>query len=58
MNINGHFMSKFSNLVLLAGLGHMELNKPSLLLKLLWEPMFSNISHLLGFKTPRAKQVV
>lgn len=51
-------MSKFGNLLLLPELGHMELHKPRLLLKLLWEPIISNIFHLLGFRAPRSKQDV
>ena len=53
--INGHFVSKFSNLLLLPGLGHMELNKARLLLKVLWVPMIANISHLLGFRTSKSQ---
>ena len=56
--INAHFVSKFSKLLLLPGFGHMELNKARFLLKLKWEPVISNISHLLGFTTSRAKLVV
>ena len=46
------------NLLLLPGLGHMELNQSRILLKLLWEPILSHVVSLLGFRTPRAKQVV
>ena len=45
-------------LLLLPGLGHMELNQSNILLKLLWEPVLSHVVSLLGFRTPRAKQVV
>ena len=56
--ISKRFTSNFKNFLLLPGLGHMELNEARLLLKLLWEPLISHVSSLLGFRTPRAKQVV
>ena len=56
--INERFTSNFMNLLLLPGLGHMELNQSRVLLKLMWEPIFSHVVSLLGFGTPRAKQVV
>ena len=56
--INERFTSSFMNLLLLPGLGHMELNQSRILLKLLWEPILSHVVSLLGFRTPRAKQVV
>ena len=40
------------------GLGHIELNEGRLLLKLLWQPLLSRFASLLGFRTPRAKEVV
>ena len=36
----------------------MELNQSRILLRLLWEPILSHVVSLLGFRTPRAKQVV
>ena len=56
--INERFTSSFMNLLLLPGLGHMELNQSRILLELLWEPILSHVVSLLGFRTPRAKQVV
>ena len=50
------FKTLYFNLLLLPGLGHMELNE-ALLSKLLWEPLISHVSSLLGFRTPRAKLV-
>ena len=43
------FTSNFKNILLLPGLGHMELSEARLLLKLLWEPLISYVSSLLGF---------
>ena len=56
--INKRFTSSFMNLLLLPGLDRMELNQSRILLKLLWEPILSHVVSLLGFRTPRAKQVV
>ena len=52
------FASNSKNFLLLPGLCHMELKVAHLLLRLLWEHLISHVSSLLGFWTPRAKQVV
>ena len=47
--ISKRFTSNFKNILLLLGLGYMELNEARPLLKLLWEPLISYVSSLLGF---------
>ena len=51
-------MPLHKGLLLLPGPGHMELNVARILLKLLWHPLTSQLASLLGFRTPRAKDVV
>ena len=51
------FKSQLDDVLLLLGLGHLELNSGRVLLKLLWEPLLVHIATLLGFRTPRAKEV-
>ena len=56
--IRERFTLSFMNLLLLSGLGRVELNQSCIFLKLLWEPILSHVVSLLGFRAPRAKQVV
>ena len=44
--------------MLLATLGHMELNEVRLLSKLPWKPLIFHVSYLIGFEGPRAKHVI
>ena len=52
------FSKRHQDILLLPGPGHMELNEGKMLLKFLWYPFVSYLSTLLGFRTPRAKDVV
>ena len=52
------FLQRHQHILLLPGPGHMELNEGKMLLKFLWYPFVSYLSTLLGFRTPRAKDVV
>ena len=52
------FKRIFDNLILTPGPGHIEMNMARLLLKLLWEPFLCEFSKLLGFRTPKAQEVV
>ena len=51
-------MPLHNDLLLLLGPGHMELNEAGILLKLLWHPLISQLASMVGFRTPRAKDVV
>ena len=56
--VKSRFMPLHKDLLLLPGPGHMELNEARILLKLLWHPLISQLASMLGFRTPRAKDVV
>ena len=52
------FKQIFDNIILVPGPGHIEMNMARLLLRLLWEPFLCEFPKLLGFRTPRAQEVV
>ena len=52
------FKGFFSNIALIPGPGHIELNMRRLLLKFLWTPFLLNIVKQLGFRTDKAQLVV
>ena len=56
--INERFQYQHDDVLLLPGPGHIELNSARLLLKFLWQPLFSTLASLLGFRTPKAKEVM
>ena len=56
--IDEKFVSPYKDILFMPGLGHVEMNEGKLLLKLLWYPINSHLSTLLGFRTPRGKDIV
>ena len=50
-------MSLHKDLLLLPGPGHMELNEARILLKLLWNPLISQLASMLGFRISCTKVV-
>ena len=50
--IGEKFVSPYKNILLMPELGRVEMNEGKLLLKLLWYPIISHLSTLLGFRTP------
>ena len=56
--IDEKFVSPYKDILFMPGLGHVEVNEGKLLLKLLWYPIISHLSTLLGFRTPRGKDIV
>ena len=58
LRVKSRFMPLHNDLLLLLGPGHMELNEAGILLKLLWHPLISQLASMVGFRTPRAKDVV
>ena len=48
----------FSKFLFRPGPGHIELNMARLLLEFLWDPVCKDVAKRLGFKTPRALDVV
>ena len=47
--IDEKFVSTYKNILLIPGLGDVEMNQGKLLLKLLWHPIIPHLSMLLGF---------
>ena len=52
------FHNLFDNIILLSGLGQIELNLECLLLKLLWVPFLNKLVKLLGFHTEKVQLIV
>ena len=55
---SGSFELLFSNLMLVPGPGHIELNLARLLFRFLWQPFLSHFVKCLGFRAVKAQQVV
>lgn len=55
---SGTFELLFGDIMFIPGPGHIELNSARLLLKFLWQPFMSYFVKQLGFRTPKAQQVV
>ena len=48
----------FDDIFLRPGPGHIELNMARALMKLLWDPFLQHFTILLGFRSPRAQEII
>ena len=55
---NASFRPQFDGLILRPGPGHIEMNMAKCLLAVLWVPILSKVSAQLGFRSPKAQDVV
>jgi len=46
--------NKYKNILLIPGMGHIDINNTKALFKLMWQPCIKNLAILLGWKSPKA----